>query len=185
MGRNAIPIENVKKHLTNEEKEFRKNNKISVGESLTEKIKPPTYVEEDQVAMNKWIEIINELSKSGYASSTDIGILSRYCRTFSEYLFLLQKRDVIINLELQHEELDAFKEEMEKENVFKTDINKILKLLKMISSLKVLNEIGSQINKKLSMLNQMEDRLFLNPLAKVKNVPKQVPKENEEDEMFQ
>ena len=34
--------------------------------------------------------------------------------------------------------------------------------------------LESAINKKMDMLIKMEDRLFLNPLAKVKNVPKQV-----------
>jgi len=32
--------------------------------------------------------------------------------------------------------------------------------------------IETAINKKMDMLIKMQDRLFLNPLAKVKNVPK-------------
>ena len=37
-------------------------------------------------------------------------------------------------------------------------------------------KIDSAINKKMDMLIKMEDRLFLNPLSKVKNVPKKEPK---------
>ena len=33
-------------------------------------------------------------------------------------------------------------------------------------------QLDTAINKKMDMLIKMEDRLFLNPLAKVKNVPK-------------
>jgi hypothetical protein len=39
-------------------------------------------------------------------------------------------------------------------------------------------QLESAINKKMDMLIKMEDRLFLNPLAKVKNVPKRIKEED-------
>ena len=47
-------------------------------------------------------------------------------------------------------------------------------------------KLQTAINKKRDLLVKMEDRLFLNPLAKVKNVPKREPKkpENPMEEEF-
>ena len=36
-------------------------------------------------------------------------------------------------------------------------------------------QLDNAINKKMDMLIKMEDRLFLTPLAKVKNIPKKEP----------
>ena len=46
-------------------------------------------------------------------------------------------------------------------------------------SLDDLIKLDSLINKKMDLLTKMEDRLFLNPLAKIKNVPK---KEEEKED---
>jgi phage terminase small subunit len=52
-------------------------------------------------------------------------------------------------------------------------------LLKMQNDKHELNDalkLQTSINKKMDMLLKMQDRLFLNPLARVKNVPKREPK---------
>jgi hypothetical protein len=52
---------------------------------------------------------------------------------------------------------------------------KLCQKVEYILSVGGLIAIETAINKKMDMLIKMEDRLFLNPLAKVKNVPKKEP----------
>jgi hypothetical protein len=54
---------------------------------------------------------------------------------------------------------------------------KVKKQLRAMIAVDGLLRIETAINKKMDMLIKMQDRLFLNPLAKVKNVPK--PKKEE------
>ncbi len=54
---------------------------------------------------------------------------------------------------------------------------KALRYLSQLASIEGILKLETAINKKMDMLLKLQDRLFLNPLAKVKNVPK--PKKEE------
>lgn len=155
-----------KKHLTKAEIEQRKNNEIKVGNS---KLTCPSYVKNDSIAYKKWKEIIKIYKDIDFVSSGDVGLLSRYCMAFSEYENLIKMRKNInildFNAEDEEEIYEAFPEYR---------VKYILKKIEYILSSDGLLTLESAINKKMDMLIKMEDRLFLNPLAKVKNVPKQV-----------
>ncbi len=178
LGRNAQPVELLmakgKKHLTKAEIEQRKNNEIKVGNS---KLTCPSYVKNDSIAYKKWKEIIKIYKDIDFVSSGDVGLLSRYCMTFSEYENLIKIRKNInildFNAEDEEEIYKAFKEAPEYR------VKYILKKIEYILSSDGLLTLESAINKKMDMLIKMEDRLFLNPLAKVKNVPKQVKVEEQ------
>lgn len=173
MGRNAQPIDilqaNGKKHLTKAEIEARKKSEIKLG---TIKFKCPTFVKNDVQAYKKWKELIKEYKKAAannikIISSTDLGLLAKYCKTFSEYLNLLERRDKINNIDFTPEEDLFAKNELgedAKENLFRK--------MDYIMSTDGILKLETAINKKMDMLIKMEDRLFLNPLAKVKNIPK-------------
>lgn len=168
MGRNGQPIDivvaNGKKHLTKAEIEQRKNNEIKVGDK---KLTCPTYIKNDAIAYKKWKEIIKIYKDIDFVSSGDVGLLARYCMTHSEYLKLCDTRN----------KLNAVNCDWDKyENVFPEEFQEALeKILSMYTDL----QLENAINKKMDMLIKMEDRLFLNPLAKVKNVPK--PKKEEDN----
>lgn len=79
-------------------------------------------------------------------------------------------------LDFESEEIeeanDAFDEkltERQKQNLFRK--------IDYIISTDGLLTVETAINKKMDMLIKMEDRLFLNPLAKIKNIPKQPEEE--------
>jgi hypothetical protein len=57
--------------------------------------------------------------------------------------------------------------------------SKVRKQLRDLFSINAILTIETAINKKMDMLIKMEDRLFLNPLAKIKNVPKKEVKEED------
>lgn len=171
MGRNAQPIDllvaNGKKHLTKAEIENRKNSEIKVGDR---KLKCPDFVKNDAVAYGKWKEITKVYKDIDFVSSGDTGLLARYCMTFSEYLSLLDQKRRIESFEINYERLaEQFDPEL-------------LEGLDAFFRFGPVMQLDNAINKKMDMLIKMEDRLFLNPLAKIKNVPKREP-EKEKNEM--
>lgn len=170
MGRNAQPIEllkaNGRKHLTKAEIQQRKNSEIKLGQH---KLKCPNYIRNNVNAYKKWKEIIKIYKDFDFVSSGDTGLLARYCMTHSEYLNLCETRDRLSNLHADWSKYeDVFPEE------FQEAVEKIL-----CSNTDL--QLETAINKKMDMLIKMEDRLFLNPLAKVKNVPKKEPEKQESE----
>lgn len=172
MGRNGQPIDiltaNGKKHLTKAEIDHRKKSEIRLGNN---KLKCPPFVKTDIEAYAKWREITKIYKDIDFVSSGDVGLLARYCMTFSEYLKLLTQKNQIERFEINYERmLEQFDPEL-------------LEGLDTFFKMDPVMKLDNAINKKMDMLIKMEDRLFLTPLAKVKNVP-QKPKEEKQVSKF-
>jgi len=111
----------------------------------------PAIVRKDKIAKAKWKEVIKLYTDYDvdFVSTSDVAIIERYCMTYSEYVKLLNVR---------------------------AEIEKVAtaKGADPVSTFKAQNNIGidNAINKKSASLTALEDRLFLNPLAKIKNIPK-------------
>lgn len=167
-GRPAKPIDihmaggNVS-HLTKAEIEGRKKAEIKFGE---QKLVCPDYVKKDPQANEKWKEISALYADVDFVASGDITLMGRYCMTFSEYLDLISRRG---RIDAISEDSDDVEEYISDSEEFDYRLKK--KLMGMCSTTAVLN-LDTAINKKMDMLIKMEDRLFLNPLAKLKNVSK-------------
>jgi phage terminase small subunit len=164
-GRNGQPVDLIlakgrSHHLTKEIIEHRKSAEIKTG---TNTLRCPDYVKNDVNAFKKWKEIMKVYKEVDFVSSGDIGMLARYCMTHSEYLRLLENRKHLEALEANWDQyIEVFPEE------FSHQIERLLKLEPLL-------QLETAINKKMDLLIKMEDRSFLNPLAKVKNVPKKEP----------
>ena len=177
-GRNAKSIslhvaEGNPSRLTKAEIQQRKDAEIKLGGA---RLKCPDYVKADPVALKKWRELKKDYAAAATAGvdlvkSSDIGILARYCKTFSEYQALLNAYQRVDNIHYDCVELDEFLDDLDDEGkaLFSYKVKKQLRDLFAISGILT---IETAINKKGDMLIKMEDRLFLNPLSKVKNVPK-------------
>lgn len=172
MGRNGQPVDLLvakgKKHLTKAEIESRKENEIKLG---SKKLTCPEFVKNDVEAYKKWKEILKIYKDVDFVSSGDIGLLSRYCKTFSEYQELLKAYQRVKEIHYDSLELDDYLDEFDEEGKSRFGY-KIKKQLRDIFSISGILSVETAINKKMDMLIKMEDRLFLNPLAKIKNVPK-------------
>ena len=160
-GRRGQPIDILiakgKKHLTKEEIDIRKKGEIKFG---NEALLCPAYVKSDTTAFSKWREIKHIYNDVDFVSSSDIGLLGRYCMTHSEYIRLLNQKKHIEEFEVNYEKLlEHFNPEL-------------LEGLDAFFKFGPIMQLDNAINKKMDMLIKMEDRLFLNPLAKVRNVPK-------------
>ena len=161
-GRNGQPVSLIlakgrSHHLAKEVIEQRKAAEIKTG---TQVLRCPNYVKNDVNAFKKWKEIIKVYKDVDFISSGDTGLLGRYCMAFSEYLKLLEQKKRIENFEISYERLS---EHFDAE---------LLDGLDSFFRFGPVMQLDSAINKKMDMLLKMEDRSFLNPLAKVKNIPK-------------
>lgn len=169
MGRNAQPIDILvargKSHLTKKQKELRKNAQIRFG---GQEINCPDYVLKNGDALDKWAEISTLYDGFDFVSAGDAGLIGRYCMTYAEYMDLIARRRRIDQIAQNCDDVDQYLSDNDEE--FNFHLRK--KLLDLCSTAGVLS-LDTAINKKMEMLIKMEDRLFLNPLAKIKNVPKQ------------
>lgn len=183
MSKHAQPIDILvakgNKHLTKSEIQHRKESEIKLGAGEITKLKKPSFISKNKMANATWNQLIKEYKSAAeqgieLLTSSDVGLLAIYCRTFSEYQHLLDARQKIENIEIDEDVLDEFigRGEME----YDTNL-KALRYLSQLSSIEGILKIESAINKKMDMLIKMQDRLFLNPLAKVKNIPKQKKEE--------
>lgn len=171
MGRNAKSIalhlaEGNPNRLTKAEIEARKQSEIKLGKSDLKNIQPPDYVKLDIIAYGKWqaaMKNYREAAKSGteILTTSDVEVLAKYCTTYSEYLSLIERRKRVDDLDFVSLRDDAQKIKGKKRKTM-NELRRLDEVLK----------IESAINKKHEILIKLEDRLFLNPLAKVKNVPK-------------
>lgn len=167
-GRRKKPISILKQtkssHLTKKQIEEREKSEVKNGiKTLT----CPDEVKCDVLAYKKWLEILRIFKKTDLISSGDVGMLARYCLTYSEYLGLIERRN----------KLRSFQADWSKySGVLPEDFqNAIETVFKFDAYL----QLETAINKKLELLLKMEDRSFLNPLAKIKGVPKQPDKPKE------
>lgn len=179
VGRNAKPIDLImadgnKRHLTKAEIEHRKNTEIRFG---NDKLVCPKHIKNNKNAYAKWKELIRLYKDFNFVASGDIGMLGRYCMAYSEYLDLIERRAIINQLSINIEEHYYIEKELKDEGVPEKRIEKMIEKYEFILSIGGLIALDKAINAKMDALVKMEDRLFLNPLAKIKNVPKKPPEE--------
>ena len=148
-GRRAKPVqlhlcEGNPSHLTKEEIATRLQGEIRLGDL---NFKMPTLVRKNTHARKKWKEVVGIYLEfqATFASTSDAAVIERYCLTYAEYMGLQEVRAAIHDMALDK-----------------------------IGTYRAAEQINleSSINKKAEMLNKLEDRLLLNPLAKIRNVPK-------------
>lgn len=149
-GRHALPIAVLqargKKHLTKKEIAERQKAEVLLGSDDLKKLAPPPFIINDLVAYGYWKKHINE-----YQRAADNG--QEILKSSDAGLLAMYCK-----MQSEYEALMEFRDRKQAgEGVF--IIDDILKL-------------EAAINKKVSALIQMQDRLFLNPLAKAKNVLK-------------
>lgn len=185
-GRNAKPIalhlaEGNPNNLTKEQIKQRQENEVKLGETDFAKLRAPAYVRKDKTAAAYWRQMIKEYKSAAeqgveLLTSSDVGVLARYCKTVSEYERLLEAYQRIENIA---DNTDPLYEYILKQDDFAM---KAMTQIAQLASIDGILKIETAINKKMDMIIKMEDRLFLNPLAKVKNVP-QPKKEKKESKM--
>jgi phage terminase small subunit len=182
-GRNGKPVdlhlaEGNRSHLTKAQIEARQAAEIKLGADEWKKIKPPPNVKNDAAAYRWWKDLVKDYKSAAeqgveLLTSSDIGLLAIYCKTYAEYEDLQVQRRMLIRIQ---EDPEIFDEALEHNGLIFAEV-KAIQYLRQLASIEGMLKLDGAINKKMDMLIKMQDRLFLNPLAKVKNIPKPAPKD--------
>ena len=170
-GRHAKPLKLLTGHFTKKEKAERKAAEIRFGDKT---LTAPAFVRRDAAARAKWSELtaLYADTRVDFISSADVGHMARYCKLYSEYLDLVTHRERVDKMQpFSSEEEKAATDEFE-DRRGKRGAAKMWQKIEYILSVDGVLSIDAAINKKAAILTAMEDRLFLNPLAKIKTVPK-------------
>lgn len=175
MGRQALPLAVIqargRTHLTKKEIAAKSAAELKLGSEDIEKIAPPAFVKNDLVAYGHWKNIIKDYKKAAkngveILKSSDTGLLAMYCKTMADYERLLKSYQSIDRIAFDSDKLEDYINDSDQFDY------KVQNQLRAMISVDGLLRIEAAINKKLTVLMTMQDRLFLNPLSKVKNVPK-------------
>lgn len=147
-GRHAQPVALIKAkgkshHITKTEEKRREEAELKLGLKDLKNIKPPAFVENNINALKYWKKHIKE-----YSDAAKIGI---EILTTSDIGMLA----LYCNTYAEYETL------LERKKILELNLEDLDGFLKLESA----------INKKMDMLIKMQDRLFLNPLARIKSVP--------------
>lgn len=156
-GRAAKPVElhllnGNKRHLTKEMIADRQEHERSLSSGQKE-YKPNKQVRKDPVALDMFKKLKKLYKDLEYVEGMDEMIINRYCTLTSESVTLEQL------LVLMRADIDLCKNADER-----------IQLYHAISG------IVGKLTRTREMLIKIEDRLFLNPAARVRNIPKKPPK---------
>lgn len=161
-GRPSKPVQLIKlegkSHRTKAELEHRE--KFEKALYTGTKFKESPAVKSDPVAHKEFKRLKKLYKHIQYVDGLDEQIINRYC------LLVSKEQSLQKLIDKMNEDVDNCE-----------DFNDRIQLYKTISSaLAKLNQIRN-------MLMKIEDRLFLNPTARIKSIPKKPPEEEEEDPM--
>lgn len=164
MGRPGKPVELLaiegKKHLTKAEKEHRAAAEKELAPK-NKNFKPSEEVKSNPAAYAVFKKLKKLYKGVSYVGESDEMVINRYCLLSAEV-----------------ERLEAINERMEEKLEDVEEPKDYVQLYKAIVSM------SSNIRQSREMLFKFEDRLLLNPTARIKNVPKRPdtkPKENKFD----
>ena len=173
MGRKALPIDMHKargnpNRLTKAEIERREKGEIKLGKDV---FRMPTAVKAMKEAARKWKELIKLYEGVGYVTSADIDTIAQYCITHAQYMDLVKHRaqsqmvDFALSegMKAQEKLMDYMGDDKGKRFWIK---------LEYLMSLDGVMEIDRAINAKIGILIKLGDRLLINPVSRVKNIPK-------------
>jgi phage terminase small subunit len=148
----ALHLQEGKKHLTKAEIEARKTGEAATS-SGNKVFRANAKVMANPVALSAFKKLKKLYKDVEYVEALDEAVINRYCLMTAEI-------DALENLvSRMQDDLDECEEASDRVLLYKT-----------ISNAEI------TINRIRDMLLKIEDRLFLNPTARVKNVPKK-PKE--------
>lgn len=167
-----LPIEVLvktgKTHIGAEEIKARREAEVTMG---TANFTAPAEVKGNPEAFKKWKEVTKIYQDAGLlvVSSTDNGVIGRYCMIYSEYLDLLKVRSELSGFELPEKMATDFDELARDALDKKADF--VFRLIQYTFSVQAILKVDTAINTKLKTLLDLEDRIFLNPAAKVRGLP--------------
>lgn len=167
MGRNAKPpdllVMDGKSHKTKAELEERRSSQVK---NKYKTIKPDEQIMQDPRAMEEFKFLQKMYKDMEYVGMMDSHIISQYCMSVSELDDLTQE---MLKIRKQLKETRNYKSSKKHDQLLNACV-----------------ELDKEIRMKRQEIIRLADRLYLDPVARTKNVPKkeQKPKGNETDALF-
>ena len=154
----------------------RQESEIKLGDSKLTKLKVPSYVRNDDIAYKHWQYCIKEYKAASaqgvdLITTSDVDILSMYCKTYAEYERLLKSYQTMEQITLDSTDLNQYIDDSKQFDYA------IKQKLRSLVTTDALLKIETAINRKMDMIIKISDRLLLNPLTKVKHIPKKKKEE--------
>lgn len=158
-------------HFTKAELKAKAEGEIKFG---TGSLNPPSEVKKDKIAYDKWKELVKLYKGVGFISSGDTGTIAEYCTAYSEYRELLAQKKHLSNIDIEevNEETKFIKDALGMGGKDARSIARVFKKIDYLVSLNGYLQLDKAINSKRDQLLKFSDRLFLNPLSKIRSVPK-------------
>ena len=175
----GLHIHDPKQHLGADDKKARADAEIIMGDL---NFSVPANVKKTPGAMRKWREVTKIYKDAGLTivSSTDSGVIGRYCMLYSEYDELIEQRRLISDLDFPGDDMDEIMAETDAEYRH-TRARRLWNIMEYFTKLDGLLKLDKAINTKLKSILDIEDRIFMNPAAKVRTLPiRRKPKEKDE-----
>lgn len=131
----------------------------------------PDEVKHNPAAYRKWREVIKIYQEAGLSvvSSTDCGVIGRYCMLYSEYQGLLKARRDVSDFTLPDDDIHEILATTE-EAFGRARAQRLWGVVEYFTRLKGLLDIDRAINAKQKALLDVEDHLFLNPASKARKL---------------
>lgn len=139
----------------------------------------PADVKKDKLALKKWREVIGiyKAARLTVVSNTDTGAIARYCMLYSEYWQLIEQRRKIADFDFPEDDSNEILAITDDE-YSRARSRRLYNILEYFTRLDGLLKLDDKIHRKLKSILDIEDRIFLNPAAKVRTLPiKRKPKE--------
>ena len=165
MGRPRKPIGLIllegKTHLTAEQIEKRLKEENSLNSKVA--YQPNKKVKSNPVALEMFLKLQKLYKEIDFVDGLDENIINRYCLLTSEV-----------------DAMEILLQRME------SDIDKCENSGQMVTMYKSISGMEGNLDRSRNTLLKMEDRMFLNPTARIKNVPKkqEEQKQTENDRKF-
>lgn len=155
-----IKLEGNKDRRTKAELEYREKMEKSLYTGINFKESPA--VKADPIAHKEFLRLKKLYKHIQYVDGLDEQIINRYCLMVSE------EKGLLGMIEQVKQDIDQADDQETRSELYKTYSN-----------------ILNKLNKTRDMLMKIEDRLFLNPAARIKSIPKKPPEEEKESPMAQ
>ena len=145
----------------------KKSGELRIGDDNYEM---PLRLDGDLEAMSEWVRITDLYKGAGLkiTSSSDVNILARYCVLQSKYICIL----------------DAQKP-LPKNRICRRENSKGVLQVVETEEYKEWKSMHKELLRINEALTKLEDKLFLNPLSKFKNIPMVVKKDERKEELKQ
>jgi phage terminase small subunit len=136
-GRPRVNVEKqqAKHRLSGKQKAAASPKPVKLGGPV---IRMPVEVKADGAARAKWAELKRLFAGKDFISSSDIGVMARYCLLCSEEITMKKKLDT---------------------------------LAEKGGELKEFLGVNRALDTKRALIRSLEDRLYLNPIAKMRGLP--------------